>query len=758
MNRFMVIQLLLVVSLLTSTVSCNKETDFITEVLQNNEEEMVIDLTNTIVLPKDFDWSNIPDTYADAVWLIAYDFDLSGKTINLPKNVTLYFSGGSLANGEIKGNLTTIASKVQQPAFKKLNLSGTYVKDQYLMPYWFGAAMDGVTDDRTAFVETLAQAHAITAKVFIEKDMFLDVEEIGTKSIFLEDNTWIEGKNDAKIIVNNQFSPVFWMALSENIRFQNLIVEWDQKYDAANMDPLGNSGINQQTIENYLIANRQAIYSSVNPLFEGGLSFRAIFLLDGAQNITFNNVGIKAVDGVTADRFIPMGIKFKSQFAGNQTISSESKTTSRVVTKNINFNNVTFDGTLMALQGTVQDFITNGMKSFRYSDAQTAQGDHVGANRGNNTYAFPPPHLMYINSNHLGDNPKNIQILNTYDYGEYVGSTKVRSTISGYCVSLTVTGTHDNLLVDNYKSFRRDGFLGVQDMSNSTFRDIYTEYDSSIFRSLGNNDFNNIRFVGTLDNVSFENITIKDIAEVSDFYPLDFTNGSNVIMENVNIILKSLNTTKPGCFGFNGSNNTIKNSSLIIEKQHLSKNEFLGVIFSNDDSRDNSKNNNYEITVEGWRNIDDNPINKSIRMLFASASNTNTNYAKVTDVSNNMVIEQTNATQRNYWTRTEEVVLGSGTSQQLKLSIPAGFMVKNVRAETLEALANGIQVSLGTHSGQRRNLIDNLSKTEGSVAKAINETRAENGNRNVFLYGSGDFNNLGKIKLTLELVRESQYE
>lgn len=70
------------------------------------------------------DMINEPDT----TYVIKYDFDCNGATINLPDNCTLDFQGGTIINGTINGK----------------------VNNEYLKPEWFGAKGDGTTDDTKA--------------------------------------------------------------------------------------------------------------------------------------------------------------------------------------------------------------------------------------------------------------------------------------------------------------------------------------------------------------------------------------------------------------------------------------------------------------------------------------------------------------------------------------------------------------------------------------------------------------------------------
>jgi len=703
--------------------------------------------TNAIVIPQDFDWNNIPTDYDNAVWIIKYDFDLKDRRVSLPENVTLNFEGGILRKATLEGDGTLVTSNGNYQVFETIALDGTF-KNEYLKPCWFGAVMDGITDDRAYFVETLAQAQNIGAKVLIDGDIFLDVEETGEKSIFLEDDTWIEGKA-GRIILNNQFSPAFWAPLSKNINIKDIEIIWDQSYDAKNMDPQGVVDETVKSVKEFLESKRNIEFVSHNPKTRGGVSYRAIFLLGGSQNVTFDNVKFKA-KGETANRFIPMGIKLLEQYSANQTVSSSAGETA--IPHNITLKNVVFDGTLMAIQGIVDGFNSKGLRSYRYSDAQTESGSHVGAYDGSG-YNFPPPHLMYLNSDSSDKHhSQNIEIVDTIDYGQYVGTSSPRPTSSGYCVSLTVTGTHKNVLVDNYESYRRDGFLGVQDMTNGIFKNIYTEYNSSIFEGIAD-DFNNIRFVGKLNEVKFENIIIKDNADISLYYPLDGTNGDNVTIENVHVYVKELSYEGSGPFSVNGSNNTVINSSLNIEK-HSANKTHIGVIALNNETMNESGNNNYyDLTVNGWRNIESNPEGKSIRLLFQSSSNSGQNYAKVNDVDNKFLIEQINHIKRDTWSRNEVITLGSGDSQSLNLNIPRGFAVSKITANTTQNLANEINVSIGTSSDQRGNLLSAISNTLGEVSNTIKELDVVSSDQSILLYSDGSFQNKGEVEITIELIR-----
>ncbi|MBA6315450.1 hypothetical protein [Cellulophaga baltica] len=754
MKRSMLCTVMMAVFLLFSGVSCKKDTEF-SETVLLPEEEVIIDVENTIVIPENFDWSNIPADYKDAVWNIQFDFDLNAATIILPEGVTLYFTGGSLSNGTVTGDGTsTIVSKTKYQVFEGIDLAGTFVEEQYLMPYWFGAVMNGITDDRDVFVETLAQAHAVTARVMVDKDIFLDVEQTGTKSIFLEDNTWIEGKNDANIIINNLLSPAFYMALVKDITITNITFLYDNSYDASyDWSKSNDITLNQLQLRQYLNSTKDVIFDECNPIFRGSTSDRAMFSLEACENILFENVDIIS-KGSTADTFIQFVIKFKEQYVSNQTTSGE-KNGVTAIPNNIIIRNLSIDGALMGLQGNVSNLVINKLDAYRYSDMQNSDGSNLGGNVGGNIYRFPPPHLMYFNDDFSINNhyPNNIDLRNITDHGEYVGTNVTRGE-SGYCHSLKMIGKVENVLVDNYKSYRRDGLGDFGDITNAVFKNIYAENTSEIFDPILK--FSSLRFVGPLANTTFENITIKDNSAIAKIYPMDYAIGNYVTYDNIQVFVKELNTDDGGFFGILGSNNTIVNSGLTIEK-HTSSQLNRGLIYHDQETLLNGANNHYEVTVNGWRTIDDNYREENCRILFANAENTNTNYAKVIDVDNNYIIEQINNVQQDQWTRTEVVDLGNGSSQKLEINIPRGLRVMNVTANTLESLGTGVEVTIGTSTLLKDNLMGNVSKTSGLVTKLVNEVIADSGDRTVYLFGNNNFQNTGKIEVVLELVRGTEY-
>jgi len=739
-------------SIIFLQISCAKDADLLSEYVINDTAEDSQNQVpkNIIKIPSDFDWNNIPDDYANSVFEINDHFDLNGEVIELPANVTLYFDEGQLENGTVEGDDTLISSASSEPIVEEVTFTGTY-GNEYVRPHWFGAVMDGVTDDREAFVETLAYADSLNLKVLVDRDMFLDVEETGTKSIFLEDNTWIEGANDARIIVNNLLSPAFIIALTKNITIKNLNILYDQTYDTTFGWDVNTHYSNQMQLEHYLTARHNIIFNSSTPLSRSPIAFRAVLFMSGGENVILENVSFKS-KGQTADKFIQWAVKFKEEFGANQTVVNGNGVTQ--VPKKIVFKNVLLDGIIMGIQGIVDDFYSIELKSYRYSDLQDVSGNNIGGAGVGGDYWMPPPHLFYINSDSSTDFiSKNIQILNTVDYGNYIGSDLVRGS-NGYCHSLKLVNDLENVVVDNYKSYRRDGLGDWGGITNGVFRNIYAESRMEIFNP--DYKFNSLRFVGELNNTTITNMTLKDLSNKVSIYPMDYVWGNGVTMDNVNIFVNELNNSGAGPFGISGLNNTVINSSLSIES-HTSLEDFRAVIFQDDNTLVNGENNYYEIEVNGWRSIDEQPIEKSIRVLLANSDNTNTNYARIIDTENNLVIEQTDNVRKDVWTKFEVVTLENGTSQKLDLEIPYGFKLLKLTASTVENLIPDIEITLGISSSQKDNLLQRVSKTIGVSSQTFNDETYVSGLKPIYLYANKEFGNIGKIEVEIEFIRISEY-
>ena len=90
----------------------------------------------------------VPNT--DKIFVVNYDFDLDGETVELPEGSTLEFEGGSIHNGVLTGTVTN--------------------KD--FRPEWFGAKGDGVTDDTAAIQQCINLSNKYGGRVLLSRAVY----------------------------------------------------------------------------------------------------------------------------------------------------------------------------------------------------------------------------------------------------------------------------------------------------------------------------------------------------------------------------------------------------------------------------------------------------------------------------------------------------------------------------------------------------------------------------------------------------------
>ena len=89
----------------------------------------------------------------NTVYEIKDVFDLQGQSLVIPDDCVLSFNGGTIQNGKIIGNNTIIRGAAAS-VFLNVKLEGTWHAD-VAYPEWFGAAGDGIMDDRQAVQDAI---------------------------------------------------------------------------------------------------------------------------------------------------------------------------------------------------------------------------------------------------------------------------------------------------------------------------------------------------------------------------------------------------------------------------------------------------------------------------------------------------------------------------------------------------------------------------------------------------------------------------
>lgn len=112
------------------------------------------------VIPADFDFQNIPASYANSIWEIRHCHNLQNNTVTLPKDVILSFKGGKLTNFQnLMGDKTSIEAYSTQ-IFDGMLISGTWTVE-HVNVCWFGAKTDPTFDSQPAFDNATIFANSV---------------------------------------------------------------------------------------------------------------------------------------------------------------------------------------------------------------------------------------------------------------------------------------------------------------------------------------------------------------------------------------------------------------------------------------------------------------------------------------------------------------------------------------------------------------------------------------------------------------------
>lgn len=160
--------------------------------------EKITETNNTIEV------NSLPEfTSANTEYIIQYDYNLAGGVLEMPENSVLKFEGGSIKNGYIKGNNSSIVSGHGDVILEGTTLLGKW-KNKEFYPKWFGAAADGVTDDTEVLQRMLDISTNIGSTV---KLVWYGYRFKTTHGLYLKPNTYIYGGS----IIAEFSDPLDWI-------------------------------------------------------------------------------------------------------------------------------------------------------------------------------------------------------------------------------------------------------------------------------------------------------------------------------------------------------------------------------------------------------------------------------------------------------------------------------------------------------------------------------------------------------------------
>ena len=104
------------------------------------KDRPAIDGMGYVILRKDKTFAEQVEGKPNTIFEIRYDFDLNGEEITIPEGCTLDFQGGSLSNGILIGNNTSIQSPPIKIFDVNIELRGSWSISE-IHPEWFGGGI-----------------------------------------------------------------------------------------------------------------------------------------------------------------------------------------------------------------------------------------------------------------------------------------------------------------------------------------------------------------------------------------------------------------------------------------------------------------------------------------------------------------------------------------------------------------------------------------------------------------------------------------
>ena len=393
-----------------------------------------------------------------------------------------------------------------------------------------------MTDDAVGVAQAFAAAKNNAFILEIDCPVFMHIGMDVAKPIFVDNGTSVDFTPDGLLIVDNELIPAFVIANTNNVKLTNWNIEyvgslpincitggyyfngvWTNEYGIA-------PGVvfNDIFLTAWMTANRGINFAwGVRAKWAGFTDDSAIFYLTGStSDVDVEDMNLWVPKNAGGDHYIPMAFALTPATTNNQNVTPDTplKMPYYAIPSNLKFSGITIDGSYYGFQGSAQNVDISNVVSYRYGDLQDATGSNVG---GINDW-LAPPHLFYLNFDPSGDPSlfnENIVIENVVDYGERTGLP--RTTSSGNCYSLKLGEYHGS--VNNYVSFRPDGFMDVLWSTDLTLSNITASYDSSFL----NGTYPMIRFPASdYHELTFQNVKMQDTAEDASIDPI-WGNGDN---------------------------------------------------------------------------------------------------------------------------------------------------------------------------------------------------------------------------------------
>jgi hypothetical protein len=454
------------------------------------------------------------------------------------------------ANGAAGGAKRGTASAPPPPTAKAQASTAAAVGRKSIAAW---VSCSGTSDDTAGVAKAFAAAKNAAFTLVVDCPVNIKIGSDIARTLFIDNGTTVEFTGAGRFTVDNVQIPAFVIADSSNITLTNWNVEYNASLPVNERigfstngqfnDGLAGNAFNDSRLTPWLAANRGIVFDrragSVNSYWSGTTNACAVFFISGdAANVDVEGMHLYVPASAGGNRFIPVAFTLGMNYRRNQTVTSKTPRTGQhfAIPQDITFSNITLDGVYMGWVGGLKDSLFEHIQSHRYGDLQDANGKNVG---GVGKW-FAPPHLFYFNYPVDGDPAlfnTNIQIKHVLDHGIRVGKARDlggKDSISGYANSLKLGCVSCG--VDDYQSFRPDGFMDVLTSDGLTVSNVTATYDSTFT----NNLYPGWRFPSAAyKNLKFENISLQDLAAVTIIEPIGNANvagaNQNLVFSNVRV-------------------------------------------------------------------------------------------------------------------------------------------------------------------------------------------------------------------------------
>lgn len=209
----------------------NSSVDFQHNKLINpNLDREAIDGMGFVILRNDLPFAN-QLSQEKTIYEIRYDFDLENKTVTIPANSILKFEGGSLNNGALKGNNTSIIAG-NYSIFGNINATGEWIGE--LNASWIGASSVSSFDNSTVLQLWLSVFSKCFSECYFPTDIYYFKSPCVLDSSISLRGLVLDGRNSKFYIeMSSEYAEdsVFLTVKPERFTLRNIYFENKNKFD-----------------------------------------------------------------------------------------------------------------------------------------------------------------------------------------------------------------------------------------------------------------------------------------------------------------------------------------------------------------------------------------------------------------------------------------------------------------------------------------------------------------------------------------------